>query len=93
MVWVLNKMGIRTSQSCEGHPDREVGNPKPNIELSEEMATKLIVLMDGWDGIETGDVIFSRMLTDGQGAKDLVDMDFMNASLVEGFVKFLTHGS
>ena len=89
LVWVLNSMGITTRQSCEGHPTRSNKNPNPNIELSEEMATKILVAMDGWEGVETGDVIFSRMLSGEGGDKNLVEIDFKQSTLVDSFTKYL----
>jgi len=89
LVWILNSMGITTRQSCEGHPDRSVGNPRPNIEFTEKMATKVLVAMDGWDGTGTGDVIFSRMLSGEGGEKNLVEIDFMQPILIDSFTQFL----
>jgi hypothetical protein len=82
LVWLLNKMGVETCQSCGGHVDRMLG--RPLLTFSELEAIKMAALIENWEGIKGGDVVFSRMLVNEEGDKNLMNVNFMGASLEEG---------
>lgn len=82
LVWLLNKMGVKTRQSCGGHIDRMRGRPLLTFDESEAM--KMAALVEDWEEIKNGDMVFSRMLANEEGEKNLVDVNFMGASLEEG---------
>lgn len=92
LVWLFNSMGVYTSQSCEGHPDEHHGSPNPLVAFSDNMALKALVTIEGWKGTKTGDIVFSRMISNEFGEKNLVEMDFMDKSLVNDLAKHIEKG-
>jgi len=82
LVWLFNFMGINTCGSCEGHPEENRGSVSPYLNFNEKMAIKALTIMDGWKGVKTGDVVFSRMIGNEFGDKGIVKMDFMDKLLV-----------